>query len=158
MTSQNTVAPPQKPIAISGTIYDPYGAVVTGAEIIARNKIPEVFRTRTDVEGKYQLDLTPGAYEISITSPGFRKLVYSDFQIADSTAATKDFQLVIALPTDHEPCGYAGACFDDEIPEGVTSSPPLVETGIQMRPAPKKPPRLSFSPLHRCCIYDIIPQ
>ena len=140
--SQTTATLPQKPMALSGTIYDPFGAVVPGAVISASNKSAGVFRTSTDVEGSYRLNLLAGNYEIAITAPGFEKLVYKDLRIVNSTFGKMNFDLVIEGSTNHEPCGYGGdQCFDDEVPKDITTSPPLIETKIQTRPAPKKPAR-----------------
>ncbi len=65
---------------ISGTISDPSGGVVTGAQIVARNQNTGlVFRTVSNESGRYVLSaLPPGIYELSIMTHGFAKATRPD--------------------------------------------------------------------------------
>jgi outer membrane receptor protein involved in Fe transport len=69
---------------LSGTVNDPSGAVVPSAQVSARNTATGVARTATtDSAGFYQIpNLLPGAYEVTVTAPGFSTTVQSGIQLA----------------------------------------------------------------------------
>jgi len=58
---------------IQGTVTDKSGAVVTGAEVVAKNKATDVTRTAaSDETGSYRFELLPvGTYAVSVTKRGF---------------------------------------------------------------------------------------
>jgi hypothetical protein len=58
---------------IQGTITDKSGAVVAGAEIVAKNKGTDITRTASsDGTGSYRFELLPvGTYTVSVTKRGF---------------------------------------------------------------------------------------
>jgi outer membrane receptor protein involved in Fe transport len=58
---------------IQGTITDKSGAVVTGAQIVAKNKATDVTRTAaSDETGSYRFELLPvGVYTVTVTKTGF---------------------------------------------------------------------------------------
>ena len=58
---------------IQGTITDKSGAVVAGAEVVAKNKATDVTRTAaSDETGSYRFELLPvGTYAVSVTKRGF---------------------------------------------------------------------------------------
>lgn len=60
--------------SISGTVVDPQGAVVAGAEIKAKNvETGVVFNTATDSSGLFRLNLLPvGTYVVEVTAKGFK--------------------------------------------------------------------------------------
>jgi len=60
--------------SISGTVVDPQGAVVSGAQIQAKNVETGIVNTTTsDSSGLFRLNLLPvGTYSVSITSKGFK--------------------------------------------------------------------------------------
>jgi hypothetical protein len=60
--------------SISGTVTDPQGAVVSGAQVQAKNVETGVVATTTsDSSGLFRLNLLPvGTYNVSITSKGFK--------------------------------------------------------------------------------------
>ncbi|HEY1965970.1 MAG TPA: carboxypeptidase-like regulatory domain-containing protein, partial [Acidobacteriaceae bacterium] len=62
---------------LNGTVHDPSGAVVPGAVITIEDVSKGFSRTTTsDGEGNYQMVLLPpGTYTVTVTSPGFNKLV-----------------------------------------------------------------------------------
>src|SRR5713226_9144651 len=62
---------------ITGTIADPAGAVVANAEIVARNTgTGAAYPVASSATGNYTLaELPAGAYEITVTVPGFKKSV-----------------------------------------------------------------------------------
>ena len=61
--------------AITGTLFDPVGAVIPGAEVKAENQISaESFSVKTNDEGVYLLtNLPSGKYKVSANSPGFNQ-------------------------------------------------------------------------------------
>jgi outer membrane receptor protein involved in Fe transport len=61
---------------IQGTITDKSGAVVAGAEIVAKNKGTDITRTTSsDETGSYRFELLPvGTYTVAVTKKGFAAL------------------------------------------------------------------------------------
>src|SRR5882724_13082497 len=60
---------------IVGTVSDPGGAIVAGAQVTARNADTGLTRTVTSSdEGTYRLEFLPvGNYVLEVTSAGFKK-------------------------------------------------------------------------------------
>jgi putative OmpL-like beta-barrel porin-2/carboxypeptidase family protein len=60
---------------IVGTVHDPSGAAVTGADLTIRNLANEKVQSRTsDASGAFNVqNLTPGFYEVMATKDGFRE-------------------------------------------------------------------------------------
>ena len=58
---------------IQGTITDKSGAVVSGAEVVAKNKATDITRaTSSDETGSYRFELLPaGTYTVTVTKTGF---------------------------------------------------------------------------------------
>src|SRR5437762_2702794 len=58
---------------IQGTITDKSGAVVSGAEVVAKNKATDITRTTSsDDTGSYRFELLPaGTYTVTVTKTGF---------------------------------------------------------------------------------------
>src|SRR5690348_9072541 len=58
---------------IQGTITDKSGAVVTGAEVVAKNKATDIARTTSsDETGSYRFELlSAGTYTVTVTKSGF---------------------------------------------------------------------------------------
>ncbi|HEY6330400.1 MAG TPA: carboxypeptidase-like regulatory domain-containing protein, partial [Blastocatellia bacterium] len=78
----------QSTAQISGTVKDPAGAVVAGAEVTAIQTGTGVKRTvMTDATGSYVLtNLAVGPYRLEASAPGFRTYVETGIllQVADS--------------------------------------------------------------------------
>lgn len=102
--------------SISGTVVDPQGAVVSGAEVKAKHlETGVVFTTTSDSSGLFRLNLLPsGAYNVSLTAKGFK------------TTETKN--LIVSAGQD---TGMGTAKLDvggaSETVE-VTAAAPLIET------------------------------
>ena len=68
---------------ITGTVSDPAGAVIAGAVIEAKNVATgAVYPVASSATGNYTIAQLPaGAYELSVTVPGFKKYVRGGLQV-----------------------------------------------------------------------------
>ncbi|HUN86729.1 MAG TPA: TonB-dependent receptor [Terracidiphilus sp.] len=85
----------QASAAVTGTVTDTTGAVVTNAQVTITNQdTTAVFHTVTSSAGTYtDKGLLPGHYTVKVDAPGFKTEVKRDIPIEVSTAATIDFTL-----------------------------------------------------------------
>src|SRR5579859_470590 len=69
--------------SISGSVTDPQGAVVSGAQVKAKSvETGVVFATTSDSAGLYRFNLIPvGTYTVEITSQGFKTTTQSNVQV-----------------------------------------------------------------------------
>lgn len=68
---------------LTGTIYDPNGAVVPGVAISAEDTGKRVFGARTNLKGDYSMELPVGLYDISINKErNFKFWLVRDFFVA----------------------------------------------------------------------------
>ncbi len=81
---------------LNGTVHDPSGAVVPGAVITIADVSKGFSRSTTsDGEGNYQIVLLPpGTYTVTVTSPGFNRLVEENIVLTIGEQA----QLPLNLP------------------------------------------------------------
>ncbi|HTH37632.1 MAG TPA: ankyrin repeat domain-containing protein [Pyrinomonadaceae bacterium] len=86
---------------LSGTVTDPVKAVISGATVKMTTIETRSERTTfTDENGKYSLsDLTPGKYDISISSPGFRVNLHSGVNVSYGKVSTLDATLEVGGAT-----------------------------------------------------------
>lgn len=82
---------------VSGTVIDPTGAVIAGAEVIVTEMATNVSRTtKTNESGQYVItNLSPGVYRITATAPGFRQAVVSALKIDVAKGYTVNFTLEV---------------------------------------------------------------
>ena len=86
---------------ITGTISDPGGAVVAGAQIEVRNADTGViYRGGTSNTGNYVIPVPVGTYEITVNVPGFKRYVQSNVQVVVATDTRKDLTLEIGLASE----------------------------------------------------------
>jgi len=81
--------------AINGTVTDPSGAVVTGANVKATNTGTGVAQTTTttgDGEFSFQ-DLPLGTYKIEVLTPGFRPATFDNVSVTAGSAYTLPVKL-----------------------------------------------------------------
>jgi len=83
--------------AISGTVSDTSGRVITGAQVSIRNVDTGVSRTTTTNEdGTYSApNLLPGNYELTLSAPGFKTEVRSGIALTVGAAAVLDLTLQV---------------------------------------------------------------
>jgi len=82
---------------LTGTIKDPNGAVVVGAQVTVRHEATNTTRqATTDNEGRFKVErLAPGRYQVSIARPGF-KTAEKAVVVEETRAATLEIKLEIA--------------------------------------------------------------
>jgi hypothetical protein len=82
---------------ISGTILDPVGKVIAGAEITVVNDATRVQNyTKTNNDGIYVLpNLPPGSYRLQVAKPGFKTLIKPDITLNVQDALAINFTLPI---------------------------------------------------------------
>ncbi|MBI4908752.1 MAG: TonB-dependent receptor [Acidobacteria bacterium] len=87
---------------ISGTINDPTGAAVAGAEIEVRNsETNTILRGVTNATGNYQVPfLAPGNYIVSVTVAGFKKVERQNVRISTNATTTLDFTLEVGQTSE----------------------------------------------------------
>jgi hypothetical protein len=102
--------------SISGSVKDPQGAVVTGAQVKATEAgTGTVHTTSTDSSGLFHFSLIPaGTYKVEITHQGFKTAVQSSIQV---TAGSDNNVGAIGMAV-----GEVGTIVE------VTSDAPLIET------------------------------
>lgn len=102
--------------SISGTVIDPQGAVVSGAQVKATQSSTGIVQTtKTDSGGLFRFNLIPvGAYKVEVSAQGFKTEVQSGIVVAaGSDTGLGDMRLAI---------GAAAETVE------VTASAPLIET------------------------------
>jgi hypothetical protein len=102
--------------SISGSVTDPQGAVVSGAQVKAKSvETGVVFATTSDSAGLYRFNLIPvGTYIVEVTAQGFKTTTQSNVQVG----AGRD----TGLGATHLSVGEASTTID------VTGEAPLIET------------------------------
>jgi hypothetical protein len=81
---------------ITGTISDPAGAVVAGAQIEVRNAdTGVVYQGGTSNTGNYVIPVPAGTYQITVNVPGFKKFTESNVQVVVATDTRKDVTLQV---------------------------------------------------------------
>ncbi len=100
---------------IIGTVTDPTGAAVPGAQVRATNVATGITtRTETNHTGNYSvLHLLPGNYTVTITKQGFQTTIQRHVTVAVSTSTPVNVTLKVGAVSEHVT---------------VNSAPPLVET------------------------------
>jgi len=84
--------------SLRGTVTDPKGAVIAGANLTLSNPATGYSRTvRADSQGAYQfLEVPPATYSVTVDAPGFAKLKRTDVTLLVSTPATLNLPMQVA--------------------------------------------------------------
>ncbi len=87
--------------AISGTVTDPTGALVTGADVSAKNNLTEqTFTVKADNEGMYLLrNLPAGFYRVQFSALGFRSYAITNVPVRSSNMTKLDARLSLGAVT-----------------------------------------------------------
>jgi len=88
--------------SLSGTVLDPSGAVVVGAEVVVLRVDTNVsFTTQTNAAGAYSFPgLAPGNYDVTVRSSGFKQVVQKGLVLHVQDAASQDFRMELGATTD----------------------------------------------------------
>lgn len=80
---------------VSGTVTDPTGAIIAGAEVVLTNTATTVSRsTVTNSEGLYRFEAVDlGTYSVKFSAAGFAALVKSNATVSANLTSTVDAQL-----------------------------------------------------------------
>jgi hypothetical protein len=86
---------------IEGTVTDSSGAVVAGADITAQNLATGTVTTRVSTgSGFYSLSpLEVGDYRVTVSAPGFEKLVRTDIHVDGMQVLALDLSLKVGAAT-----------------------------------------------------------
>ncbi len=79
---------------ISGTVSDEAGALVPGAKVTATDASTGMAQcTTTDEEGKYQLRLAPGSYDVKAEQPAYATAEVRGVVVCSGKTVTVDLTL-----------------------------------------------------------------
>jgi vitamin B12 transporter len=129
--------------SIHGTVTDPLGAVVSGAQVELLRQGKQVSVTTTDPEGKYRfLPLPAGRYQVRTTAPSFATQQSDAIYIGSSSNAAVDLmlkvgsvsqQVVVSATGTSLPETQTGASVSVVTADHFQYKPELLET---LRPVP----------------------
>ena len=86
---------------ITGTISDPVGAVVPGAQVEVRSTdTGVVFQGGTSATGNYVFSVPVATYQVAVTVPGFKKYVAENVQVIVATDTRKDIILEVGSTSE----------------------------------------------------------
>ena len=83
--------------SIVGTVTDPSGAAMAGAQVEVTSASTNITRrATTDISGRYSvLDLPPGTYRVRVTQQGFQTATVSEMRVEVTKTYTVDFKLEV---------------------------------------------------------------
>ena len=87
---------------IQGTVFDPSGAVLPGADVTAANVSTQAAITqKTDGDGRFVfLSLSPGRYSVTASKSGFSKLVQKDVELTVGQALNLKMTLRVSATSE----------------------------------------------------------
>src|SRR5215510_1345379 len=81
---------------ITGVVTDPSGAVVTGAEITILATATNTAKTTiSGTGGQYNIPVAPGAYQVQVSLPGFKKYLAGNVVVTAATTLRLDIKLEV---------------------------------------------------------------
>ena len=88
--------------SLSGSVTDPTGAVVAGANIVATNVATGVSSTTVSTSsGSYQFaELPLGTYKVTVTAPGFKTASFSNVLVQVNTTTALNVKLALGQSTE----------------------------------------------------------
>jgi len=91
----------QESASITGTVTDPTGATIAGAQVVVASPERGINRTtQTNGDGEYAVTaLPPGSYHVTITAPGFKKYEAPGVILRVAQKARNDVSLQVGSAT-----------------------------------------------------------
>ena len=88
--------------SLQGTITDPSGSAVAGADVVVAQDASKTVRTATTgPQGEFRfLALPPGTYTLTVTAKGFARYAQQALQLLVNTPATANVQLKVGSTTE----------------------------------------------------------
>src|ERR1051326_652 len=113
--------------SITGTAQDTSGAVIPGAQVVAKNQATGLTQTAvSNAEGGYVIPLLPqGNYTLTVTKEGFKTFTRSDVHVFAGQAITVDLKLTVGAVTQQITVSGAPPVLD------TTSSTMGTSTGVR---------------------------
>ncbi|MBK9171130.1 MAG: carboxypeptidase regulatory-like domain-containing protein [Bryobacterales bacterium] len=110
---------------ITGLVTDSTGAIVPGVDVRITNKATGFVHTaQTNAEGLYRVPyLTPGMYEVSFESQGFRRVLRSNIQVRSTETVRLDAALEVGNVVEQIEVAAQASLLETERPPRGTSSP-----------------------------------
>jgi hypothetical protein len=92
----------QSTAMLKGSVTDPTGAVIPGAQILVRNQATAIERpTLSDETGNYQVPALPvGVYTIEVKLPGMQQQVVKDLELEVGQTVVRNFKLEVGNVTE----------------------------------------------------------
>jgi vitamin B12 transporter len=119
---------------VHGTVTDPLGAVVPGAQVQLLREAKLVGSTTTDSEGKYRFSpLPPGRYRVKTQAPSFSQQQSDAIYIGSSSNATVDITLKVGSVSQQIVVSATGT----NLPETQTGASISVVTSDQFQYKPE---------------------
>ena len=119
---------------IHGTVTDPLGAVVPGAQVELLRQGKPVSSTTTDSEGKYRFSpLPPGRYQVKATAPSFASQQSEAIYVGSSSNAAVDLALKLGSVSQQVVVSATGT----SLPETQTGASVSVVTSDQFQYKPE---------------------
>ena len=129
-------------IRVTGTMFDPSGALVPNAQIKAVDEKGHSLVGASNSEGQFEIKLLPGLYSLEVSGAGFLTIKHPEFFVINSATGKMAIDFVLFGGKYHEPRGYSGA---DRLPERslirsyeVSYSPKLKEIRDEFAPIKSK--------------------
>ena len=95
-------------IKLTGTVYDPGGALVPSAQIKTIDEKGITLSSSSNSSGEFEVRLIPGLYSIEVSGPGFLSVKHNEFLVVNSTNGKMIIDFVLFGSKYHEPCGVSG--------------------------------------------------
>src|SRR5688500_16430883 len=104
---------------ISGTVKDPHGAVIVGAEVtVISLATTEERKVKTDDRGNYAVPLIPpGMYRVSVTANGFKKTDVESIRVVITETFPLDLDLEVGTISDQVVVSTLGLLIRTEGPQ-----------------------------------------
>ncbi len=102
--------------SVTGLVTDPGGAVIPGATVVLANSdTGDERQQETGVEGRYTLSqIQPGTYELSVTTPGFKRFVRSGIRLQANQNAEVNAALELGEVTETVEVAAAAVILDTQ--------------------------------------------